>query len=746
MSTSFTLNQSFTSDEIYEVCLRVYYSGCDVTLCKEIPINYDCPDCEVVPNHDFDYIFNPSPPGSLGSSNNFDIDVCEWYQATSTPYYCAYSSNNYIGLWNTQTTQEKVSTKEAIAGLNVNQEYVLTFQYSVQRYYENGPFRIYEGGPNGIDVKFGPYELVTVPGVLPYNIPSKSHNTNDYLASTQECVEPSMLEWVNFEHRFTYISNFLNQKLTFQPLASSQSINWSTVFIDNVCIGPYNICEVPTFDFSIDDCVVDITVYNPTNEEVVYHWDFGDGTTTSSTSDEISHTYLYPGTFQVCVTVTCDEQEDVVHCKTVVISKEGCPMVDCENNEIVVEAQKCSLNGNNSYLGNINIEVPKGYLPCPQAGSFLNIGGSNAVTVNSFNVTSKNSTTDYLDISFNIIPFHGSTFPGSNVNLTFVVCDEEGNPICYEVEVKGYECQICSEITVEATAECDENNSETGHYVYTGEIDLGFSGYSILDVSSTAGGFSYSNTVNGNKFNFTINTNKSGGFQTSALVKVEHNNEEKCFLINIVVSENDACDEDICETTTSLNLTCSSADQLYSYYDLADLTIPAGFEICDIYIEGYGSFVFTTTPSTSNPGDFDIHITMPMGLSMMQTYKLVVKYCDNRLGFYTECYNILFMCTGGGDRIINNHGFNQYQMSDYNDITVYPNPANNNIIIVNNNFMPDTHFQIELRDAMGKIVLKREMNDVRCILDASILSQGIYYLQMNSGRDKLYNRVITILP
>lgn len=81
-----------------------------------------------------------------------------------------------------------------------------------------------------------------------------------------------------------------------------------------------------------------------------------------------------------------------------------------------------------------------------------------------------------------------------------------------------------------------------------------------------------------------------------------------------------------------------------------------------------------------------------------------------------------------------------------NQLTVYPNPANNKLNIVLNQANITEHFTVQIIDLNGKVlVIKRlENNDATQQLDISALQNGTYLLRVNNGKEIMHNKFVVI--
>ena len=73
-----------------------------------------------------------------------------------------------------------------------------------------------------------------------------------------------------------------------------------------------------------------------------------------------------------------------------------------------------------------------------------------------------------------------------------------------------------------------------------------------------------------------------------------------------------------------------------------------------------------------------------------------------------------------------------------NSVTVYPNPALNEVIITADNKIKS----IQLYDAQGRIIMTRLMDDLESKLDMSSHSKGIYFIKITSEKGAQVQKLI----
>lgn len=128
------------------------------------------------------------------------------------------------------------------------------------------------------------------------------------------------------------------------------------------------------------------------------------------------------------------------------------------------------------------------------------------------------------------------------------------------------------------------------------------------------------------------------------------------------------------------------------------------------------------TGSTPDTTMFNLPAAMPYG-----TYSLVVTANGNSSNPVSFSYN---MCTLG----INNHTFSN------DDLSVYPNPANNSMQIIatedNNNG------RVQITDVLGNEVMSIALLQSKITLDISSLNTGIYFVTLHAANGICTKKII----
>lgn len=207
------------------------------------------------------------------------------------------------------------------------------------------------------------------------------------------------------------------------PIASPTTTTTYTVLIDDsLACGPVTrtvtvnvdcgaTCQpVPDFTWNANLCQVSFSGTN-TGDPGTYQWDFGDGNMGSGQNP--THTYSASGTYNVCLTIVCDNNQSVTICKSVT--------VDC-------------------------------YCPCDMTADFTYV--TNVCDVQFTETTTGSACTDVLGYYWDFgdgnqsnaqNPLHTYATSGTyNVCLTTVGYNGDGecctDTVCYNVTV---DCDTC---------------------------------------------------------------------------------------------------------------------------------------------------------------------------------------------------------------------------------------------------------------------------------------------------------------
>ncbi|MFZ4800073.1 MAG: T9SS type A sorting domain-containing protein [Bacteroidia bacterium] len=114
-------------------------------------------------------------------------------------------------------------------------------------------------------------------------------------------------------------------------------------------------------------------------------------------------------------------------------------------------------------------------------------------------------------------------------------------------------------------------------------------------------------------------------------------------------------------------------------------------------------------------------------------------------GYYYDVYIERAASTGGLGKTgkITATAPENAKQNTNNTLTVYPNPANNNIFIKLNNITTTQENTISLTDVTGKIVIIKKTNNNGVIeIDTQNLSNGVYFVQLTNTALNIVSKIV----
>lgn len=445
-------NLTFTFDfgGAYEICLDAEGQNCWERKCKTVVVAPLCipsaDTCEILLNGNFEQIKS----GQL-SSTDFK-PVCNWLSTFSSPFYCDNQDNKAIGLWlNTNPVNppnapanERLTTVVPLP-LQTNKSCAVSFDYLVSN--KTNPDHSVES-----------IIVALTDGNTSEPLPSNANiiaqidtPAVDYVGQQNHDCYKNGLAWHHHTQTFTYNGDgktYLN--LSGKGLAPYSPDSFAIVFIDNVsinCCGDTSYCS-PNPDFSIDGegCGLSFQGVN-SGAPGLYHWDFGDGTT--GFGQNVTHNFIFGGTFTVCLTVTCpDSTASATICKEVEVPDacNECDEIDpvtatlCEESELAP----------NRYLANFCFNVPKDFRACTPDKLYVASPDVN-IAVESYEIDQSNAAYDEVCVATTITPPNSYNFAGLGATGYITLCKEENDMICREFGILPQVCNNClNEIHTEA--------------------------------------------------------------------------------------------------------------------------------------------------------------------------------------------------------------------------------------------------------------------------------------------------------
>ena len=744
VGTSNVFQHVFGDPGQYEVCLDVTGSdGCIKRSCTTMtafPVCAPSPNpCEKVLSGSFEQINS-----STGSSNNFD-PVCGWDKTESSPFYCNMPDNNSIGLIFTYTTtfDEERVTSEAPLDLKVGSDYIISFDYHVT---------------NEVPEKLIVALTQTgTPGPLPSNaniiaeISRPDVNTTNQI--NHECHEVGAV-FEHYDGGFTYSGDgklYLNISgktgFHYDTLTSQgQTVlilkrHESIVFFDNIsiigCETP-DCTPIPEFEIKQDSCSATFSGYD-VGGGGSFHWDFGDGDT--ETGQVVFHEFLYGDTFDVCLTITCEENEAISEmlCKEVIVP-DSCNQCDTLSTPITAILCEEDTTTTNTFISNFSFSVPDGYGPCDEGGNLFITSKETGITILSYEIDTLPVGTDIITVAALMAPLSVFEFEKNGAFAVTTLCNDS-MMICIEFEIAPTVCDDCHD-PVETEAVCNDSLSSDSVFVYEGSVVVNIDGGNNVDfcgVFSPEIDFSITNivqNVNDWTINYSITTTQSGYTGTTALLCFYHNIEliQICVPLNISVS----CDilpQNCVATWGEKPDTCDFESQGNYVFNIPNMTVVGNgsYSLCDggLFgtIDGGGTVVVNSANVSGLYLSFDITIVMPSATFVSGNgYELRLYLCDDQGNpvCYLMPYELFIGECGGGS---GGEGMGRPNTGRiYSHFDILPNPASDKLIILTDGYGMETDREIKIMDLTGRIIGSSDVFEAKQEINITQFHTGIYFV------------------
>ncbi|HKK89349.1 MAG TPA: M43 family zinc metalloprotease, partial [Saprospiraceae bacterium] len=441
-------NAQCTDFYCYDIAISGQYNGCE---------DFELDKCDVILNGDFS---QPSGTASFSYSPSpiYEFDrVCNWFNRISSPDYCGNINQRIPSffMYSLDSNNESIGTVREIPFVE-GEEYEISFKYEVNSY----------SIPNTIELgalKVGLSQTREASGLvqdlLVLNPP------NDFIPDDRPVVwcEQELLNQHSFS--FIYDPSIHGKYLYVEPVPSTVSGGYHIVRVGDIHV--YS-CEPecfpdPDFTFTVNNCNEVDFVGDNFGDPGSYNWDFGYNNETG-TGKNISHTFLYDGTFDVCLTIECGQEfESETICQEVII--DGCE--DCGEADIT-DVVLCDQNGNGNYLGHIEFLIPEDVSICdtdPEAWS-----PEVSILVNNWNFSQAGAGQKWFIAEILVNP--GSFDLDNNpAEVFYKFCLPNGDPVCYRGTISGSTCGSCNNPIV-SNATCDplQSGHMPGMYVHTGTV------------------------------------------------------------------------------------------------------------------------------------------------------------------------------------------------------------------------------------------------------------------------------------
>ncbi len=713
--------------------------------------------CEKIKNADFE-----QNSGGIGA---FDFDfqgnpvgeLCYWEPTVPGGFFCNNQDGNtaigiFINTINNISASDQLSTTYPL-DLMVNTEYEFSFKYLVFASQPNVPPIPLIPWPE-IRIGLTQSPVISTPLNTTYLVNSAMQSGLDGFANLDHSCYPTGMEFHTFNGSFIYTGDgrkYLNISGFNQSLPFNNSFIQArhTIFIDDVsirrCNQPCTLVPSFTSTYSQDSCTVTFTGLN-TGSPGTYHWDFGDGF--SGEGQTSTHKYLIGGEYEVCLTVTCDEDpetsEQVCNSITIPSSCEGCIEL---RKPVVANICLESETGPNTYNATFSFDVPKGTHPCP-ADELLLHSPQVDMTILDYQINDTDPQFDVVTVSLAVTVAAGETFPTHEVHSFITMCVDEGNPVCFVFQVLVDECDVCYSL-VSSLATCTDPISTDNVFIYSGVINLTLIGLlsntAIFDgYSSPEPGFEITNMVrNGSNWsiNYTITTENPNFNQTTALISFTVNTTIKhCVPINITVNATCIDEPETCiaEWSTKPGPACTVANgQVIFDFPNMYVTGPnSNYSLCQpsgLYgsIEEGGTVTVTSASVQGANLWFDISLSIPQTSFVSgQVYHVRLFLCDGEGNIV--CYRIPWLLTclgtggggegGGGGLIVKPNA--RYD----NGFVIFPNPAYDKLNIVTPEYKEGSEIEVKIQDHFGRVVSLFPLASDRLEISLTKFVGGIYFI------------------
>ena len=737
-----TLDYTFIRAGETQICLQATVDNCTNGICKSVFIQpgtlcmeSNLENCEFILNGNLDQTNIP-----LGESVHFTenptgvypFDVCNWIPKSGTPFFCSGDYGNVWGLW--AANGESVVTSNPL-NLIPGEYYTVKLDYLSAADTEGAliePLRpqLYVGLSENADFSSSDFfgYIVHESSPLPFDLYNGS-NTSCYL------------EGLNFNHydqiTFKYLEEY-GKHLVIQ--ANGGANPQSVIYIRNITLEACTVCTaIPDFNFVQEGCN---TIFSATNEgdQGEFTWDFGDGYPYTP-GQQVSHEYLFDGTFNVCLSISCAPGVNNMICKDVTIENEcnQCQTIDPVSSLI---CEKKEDGYPNQYLSNFEVKVPKGFGPCNPENAYV---GSEDVSmeISSYLINEENVDYDIINLAVLATPdeFVNNPFTdeGAEGHLTF--CGPDGEFICYSFIMLAESCDSCLDLDVSSVAQCINFDISNNASLYNGTFTIPISGsFTFCESTSTESGYEDNVYTSGNgdivvDYNVSSYNNESFSFSTLVCLINNSSNEKICLNVSINVPEP-------CLDPTTLECTkdwgqkleeCSSVvDGLATFNFVMDFesNIPAGnYSICPEGLVGLldvpGEVQINSAGQIGDNFTFDLDIIVPCSETTRVDLRLL--FCTESGEVLCYLFPLKLVCPNRcpeedrGDREI------EQRSIEKNQLKIFPNPSSSSITV--ETYSDLLNQTIEILDINGKKVLSTGISE-RKEIDLNNYKSGIYIIKL----------------
>jgi len=740
-----TLDYTFIRAGETQVCLQATLDDCTNGICQSVFIEpgsicyeSDLENCELILNGNLDQ--TNIPPGETYHffySTDYLYDICNWVPKSGSPYFCSGDYGNVWGLW--AINGEGVTTTNPL-NLVPGEYYTVKLDYLVAADTDNSTidFDITPTRPQlcvGLTENTDWMPADDIGEILHQSSPLPFDSYNG-MGSQAYCY----LDDLSFNHydqiTFKYLEEY-GKHLFIQAYGQDAQ---AVIFVKNITLEACTVCTaIPDFNYVKEDCSTNFTASNE-GDQGEFTWDFGDGYPYTP-GQQVSHEYLFDGTFNVCLNISCAPGVNNKICKDVTIENE------CNQCQTInpVSSLICEIKEDgypNQYLSNFEVKVPKGFGPCNPENPFVK-SGDVSMEISSYLIDEENVDYDIINLAVLATPdeFVNNTFTdeGAEGHLTF--CGPDGEFICYSFIMLAESCDSCLDLDVSSEAQCINFDISNNASLYNGTFTIPISGsFTFCESTSTESGYEDNVYTSGNgdivvDYNVSSYMNESFSFSTLVCLIDNLTNEKICLNVSINVPEP-------CLDPTTFECTkdwaqkleeCSSVvDGLATFNFVMDFesNIPAGnYSICPGGLVGLldvpGEVQINHASQIGDNFIFDLDIVVPCAEKTIVDLRLL--FCTESGQVLCYLFPIKLVCPNScpeddrGDREL------EQRSIEKNQLKIFPNPSSSSITVeTNSDLLNQT---IEILDINGKKVLGTGISE-RKEIDLNNYKLGIYIIKL----------------
>ena len=768
ISTSSEVYHRFTETGQFRVCLDATVNDCTDRYCEVFEVTdptaceVDLMECEYLYNGNFSdktFVFNQD----VSITNIFskeDLGICNWEPYNDkTPDYIYFSGIEFLVIGYQDDNTENIVSQAPLELVDgVTYDFYLEYISYQDTETENNHSFLDVYLTTGTDEATSDAELL-------HNELLNSNSGTYFQSIIQRNFDPNDRESLFFD--FVYDESDGNHLM----LELNLDIEGNTaIVLTNISIS--KCCELdPMFSYDGSCTGMYFSPSSGNGDDVIYSWNFGDVFT--SNDQYPVHEFLHPGVYDVCLSVKCPEQEELlgqIHCVEINIPEND--FCNCGGSNDGVSALQCE-NGE-SYEVSACFDIPAGSVSCDGSERPFIFSDNTLITYNDWEPLTPYSGNDEYCVSINMTPDQGGDFEVEGETIYLHVCDENGNRICVSSEVRPVACEECEEVETRVFALCDLDNSTGGVFVYEGTVMLDgeYGDCGLGSSSQTAGlnvaGSNYNSNTNTTTIDFTIttDTNLSGSYEAT-IALCNSLGQPACHKINIYPI---SCPDECRQKWDPKYLTCTESStpgyMTYNFNMMFD-NLPMGW--CEEgllgHIDGNGEIAINSFSSTQQMNgnysvEFDIDIIMPCGTVFGQEYNLYLYGC----GFFNlpDCYHFPLIfesceCDGDGDGDGGDGGIgssmllpdlellNEAQKQRFN---IYPNPVEETLnlrVLYDWEDIREKELRIDIYETSGRLLMSKPISTRNSKWDVSNIENGVYVVNISNNDMRLKSQMLVII-